>query len=437
MAEANRNGKTSGGAPYPIHERGDADEVDHGDWQPAEGKASVPTQAQVLPILTAGELVTAHPHLRPVLIDGLLRQGETANIIAPPKIGKSWLTYGLAISVATGRHWLGTYRTSPGNVLLIDNELHPETIAHRLPKVAEVMGVPFTDVADKIDVLALRGRLRDLGTLASQLAAIGRGRYVLSIVDAFYRTLPDGTDENDNAKITGLYNLVDSIADALGASFVFVHHASKGDQSGKSVTDVGSGAGSQSRAADTHIVLRPHEEPNVVVLEAAVRSFQQPPAECLRWTFPIWTPDPALDPTKLRKPNRRPKSENKPVKEPKVVWTVESFVAAFGKPQPQHRSAIVDQATVAGVTDRKVKELLKAALERDLLFEGKTPTGQILISTVRPNPPAGETPQSARVCARAVPPTPPLRKRRGRGDGARARAGTSSVAETGDGQGRE
>jgi len=368
------------------------------------------SQTAALPILTARELVAAHPHLRPVLIDGLLRQGETANIIAPPKIGKSWLTYGLAISVATGRHWLDTYRTSPGNVLLIDNELHPETIAHRLPKVAEAMGVPFSDVADKIDVLALRGRLRNLMELGPQLVALGPGRYKLISVDAFYRTLPEGTDENDNAKITGLYNVVDSIADALGASIVFVHHASKGDQASKSVTDVGSGAGSQSRAADTHIVLRPHEEDKVVVLEAAVRSFQQPPAECLRWNFPIWTPDPELDPTKLRlaRHHRRPKTDEKAVKEPKVIWTVERFVAAFCKPQPQHRSAIVDQATVAGVNDRKVKELLKGALERDLLFEVKTPTGQILISTVRPDPPAGETPRSgARVRARTPPHTPP------------------------------
>jgi hypothetical protein len=37
--------------------------------------------------------------------------------------------------------------------------------------------------------------------------------------------------------------------------------------------DVGGGAGAQSRATDTHLVLRPHEEDNVVVRNAAVRTW--------------------------------------------------------------------------------------------------------------------------------------------------------------------
>ncbi len=43
-------------------------------------------------------------------------------------------------------------------------------------------------------------------------------------------------------------------------------------QAGKAITDVGAGAGSQSRATDTHLILRPHEEKNCAVLDAAVRS---------------------------------------------------------------------------------------------------------------------------------------------------------------------
>lgn len=48
------------------------------------------------------------------------------------------------------------------------------------------------------------------------------------------------------------------------------------------LTDVGAGAGSQSRATDAHVVLRPHEEDGVAVLDAAVRSW--PPIEpmCMR-----------------------------------------------------------------------------------------------------------------------------------------------------------
>jgi len=83
--------------------------------------------------------------------------------------------------------------------------------------------------------------------------------------------------------VAGLYNLLDSYADALGAAFSLVHHSSKGNHSGKNVTDVGAGAGAQSRAADTHLVLRPHESDSAVVVEAAVRSWApvSPPLSAL------------------------------------------------------------------------------------------------------------------------------------------------------------
>jgi hypothetical protein len=78
-----------------------------------------------------------------------------------------------------------------------------------------------------------------------------------------------------------------------------IHHSSKGSQSNKSVTDVGSGAGAQSRATDSHLILRPHEEPGTVVLEAACRSWPPIEPRCLIWEFPVWKPATELDPTAL------------------------------------------------------------------------------------------------------------------------------------------
>lgn len=52
------------------------------------------------------DLIQNYPELRPVVIEGILRRGETANIIASPKVGKSFLAGNLAWSVADGRPWL-------------------------------------------------------------------------------------------------------------------------------------------------------------------------------------------------------------------------------------------------------------------------------------------------------------------------------------------
>jgi RecA-family ATPase len=205
-------------------------------------------------------LIGRYPDRRPPIIEGLLRQGETMNLIAAPKVGKSWLSLGLPIAVATGEPWIGTFPTRRGKVLIIDNELHLETSAHRLRLMVQALNLPTALIGEAIHVVNLRGRLADLRQLGVGLKQIDRGRYALVIIDAFYRALPLGTDENSNAAVAELYNLLDTYADALGAGFTLIHHSSKGNQSAKSVTDVGAGAGAQSRAADTHVSLRPHAD---------------------------------------------------------------------------------------------------------------------------------------------------------------------------------
>jgi hypothetical protein len=120
-------------------------------------------QKRIIPsMLSVGQLLKHHPELRPPVITGLLRTGETMNIIAPPKYGKSWLVTDLAMAVATGRRWLDAFETAPGNVLILDNELHSETSANRIPKVATARGILLPEIADKLFIDNLRGRLLDV-----------------------------------------------------------------------------------------------------------------------------------------------------------------------------------------------------------------------------------------------------------------------------------
>jgi len=156
----------------------------------AEAEALAAQEAAALPIMTCAQLVRRYPERRPPIIEGLLRQGETMNVIAAPKVGKSWLTLGQAFAVGLGQPWLGTFATHRGRVLIIDNELHPETSAHRLRVLAEALGLPLDEIADAVHVLNLRGRLANLRELGAGLRQIERGRYALAIIDAFYRTLP-------------------------------------------------------------------------------------------------------------------------------------------------------------------------------------------------------------------------------------------------------
>ncbi len=266
-------------------------------WANGSGLATKPE----LTPRAIGELIGIHPNLRPPVIHGLLRQGETLNVIASPKVGKSWLVADLALSIVTGRKWLGLYEVEAGKVLIVDNELHGETIAYRVGKVAEAMGLVQSDYADSLHVINLRGCLTDIYDLGPRvLNRIEPGTYRLIVLDALYRFIPSGVSENDNSAIAQVYNQIDAYALQLECGFACVHHSTKGNQAGKSVTDVGAGAGSQSRATDSHLVLRPHVETDAVVLDAAVRSWPPVKPMALRWEWPLWTPDSDLDPTALK-----------------------------------------------------------------------------------------------------------------------------------------
>jgi len=310
----------------------------------------------------ARQLIEEYPKLRTPVIQGLLREGETMNIIAAPKTGKSWLINDMAMAVATGRKWLDTYETERGNVLILDNELHGETSANRLPKVARARRIDLSEVAETLFVENMRGRLIDIFTLEQYFSFLEPGQFKVIILDAFYRFMPADTDENDNGGMARIYNKIDQYASHLECAFVLVHHTSKGNQSGKSVTDVGAGAGSQSRATDSHLVLRQHEEEDVIVLDAAVRSWPPIAPMCLAWEFPVWNPAPYLDPADLERPSRRRKKSTPTEQvEPKPDWTPELFVEHFLDEDPKTMDEIILQATAEGLSQAKTKRLLGAA----------------------------------------------------------------------------
>lgn len=368
---------------------------------PSQAPAANVSALDLLPRpVYVGDLVDSHPRLRPPVIHGLLREGETMNVIAAPKTGKSWLTLDLAIAVATGSPWLDRYATAPqgADVLIIDNELHPETSASRIPKVAKARNVGMHEIARRIAIDNLRGRLRSIFDLAPYFAAIEPGQFKVIVLDAFYRFMPIGGDENDNGTMSSIYNYIDAFADRLGCCFVLIHHSTKGSQSAKSVTDVGAGAGAQSRAADTHLVLRPHEEEGVIVLDAAVRSWRPIDPACLRWSFPVWNYDPGLDPTQLKGEGRSKRargadsSASNAAADPRMSsdWTTERFVREFFvRPMTMDdvRAATADESTLSW---RKVNALVKRAEIEGLLT--RTTSGQGSRATFHPTKPTGHKP---------------------------------------------
>ncbi len=249
-------------------------------------KGATPVVHLNLDPFSAWDLIHKDTPLDWEIIEGVLRVGEVANIIASTKVGKSWLALGLAIAVATGSRWLGR-KTRKGNVLLIDNELRPATLRHRIATVMRAMRIEPNQQYARLEVVSLRGQFSDIQSLEQALKQYSRDEFCLIILDAKYRAFGE-LDENSNTDQTLFHNAVDKIAGDLNSGFIMVHHSTKGDQGGRSVTDVGSGGGSQSRAVDTHLIIRPHSDEGYAVLDAAVRSFAPVESQTLQWEFPLW-----------------------------------------------------------------------------------------------------------------------------------------------------
>jgi len=306
------------------------------------------------------ELIANFQGLNKPLIHGLLREGETMNIIASPKIGKSWLVNSLTISIASGMDWLG-FKINPGRVLLIDNELHLNTTTYRYMEVTKALGLPSHLFSDNLKVKSLRGQLKDMNQLSDMFKKIKPGKYDVIVIDAFYRTLPVGTDENDNGAIAGLYNQLDVHANRLKCAFILIHHTSKGNQSNKSITDVGAGAGAQSRAADTHVILRGHEEDDKVVMDAATRSWPPLKTLVLAKQHPLFVIDDDADPTALAGSLKTSPS--------KKQLTLEEFVDSCVASQDpcSQRAVVYESGQQYSLSERRAKEMLLLAEDRGLV----------------------------------------------------------------------
>ncbi len=205
--------------------------------------------------------------------------------------------------------------------------------------------------------------------------------YALIIVDPLYRTYPDEFNENSNRDMTAVYDVLTRSAAAAEASIVVVHHQSKGGQADKDVSDVGAGAGAQSRAAGGHLVFRSHEQDGAVVMEALTRSW--PPAEpmCLRWVYPLWKPAPDLDPAALR----RAKPPDKRRGGGGINRTPKLFAERFIGEKPRKRTAVIERARAeAGMSLSQAKSMLDRALDAGAAFEHQTARYKpIIVSTKR------------------------------------------------------
>jgi len=272
------------------HEKAARDDYVVGTARKALATAAVPeAAAEPLSIKPMRSVMTANPTKTPYVISRLLRRGEVAAVIAPPKARKSFLVADLAIAGATGTNWFGQFPVSKGRVLLVDNELSENEISDRMRSIVSERGVELETIADSLDVLSLRDSDAGADQVIEQLQALEQP-YDLIVFDALYMFLEKGMDENSNADMTVLLRKFRRLAARTGAAVVLVHHTSKGAQAGKEAIDLGAGAGALGRAVDANIAIYRHAEEGHFVMRFNVRSSAPVGDLGIRWNYPAFSP---------------------------------------------------------------------------------------------------------------------------------------------------
>jgi RecA-family ATPase len=200
----------------------------------------------------AKEVWQKFPPLSDEVIFGLLRRGHKLLLAGPSKAGKSFDLLELSNAIAEGRSWHG-WPCRQGPVLYINLELDSASCWHRVRAVREELGLDETNLKN-LEVWNLRGSSVSLDKLAPKLIrrALKR-KFIAVVVDPIYKCLTG--DENSAAEMAEFCNLFDKIALALGASIIYAHHHSKGNQGAKRSIDRSSGSGVFGRDPDAALDL--------------------------------------------------------------------------------------------------------------------------------------------------------------------------------------
>jgi len=253
--------------------------------------------------VSAYELCTNKPPEPPILIAGVLYCGGTMLLSGPSKSHKTFSALDAAIAIAGGEPWLG-FPTEKSPVLYLNLELQDFATEDRIDKICSARGNP---PPKDLHVWNLRGRTVTLDQLTVRLPKMIQktGARVVCIDPHYKVSAVSDMEENSNDAQGKLLTLMEGLCCRNNAALILTHHFAKGDASNKNAIDRASGGGVFARWGDVMLTFTPHEEDDAMTVEMSLRNFKPVDPFVVRWEYPRWTRDKALDPTSLKNSKTR------------------------------------------------------------------------------------------------------------------------------------
>jgi AAA domain len=169
-------------------------------------------------------LAEPEPGPTPFLVESLLVDGSIGVIQGAPKVGKTWVSLELALSVATGLPALGRFGTRQGPVVVILEESGRDALYRRLSTLARGRGIAPERLGDLYFAANRRVRLDDRSWCERILADAGLLEPRLVIFDPLVRIKGAATRENDQESMAPILDYMRDLRDALSATILFNHH---------------------------------------------------------------------------------------------------------------------------------------------------------------------------------------------------------------------
>ena len=182
---------------------------------------------------------------------------------------------------------------------MINPELQKFSFDKRVQSIARSLSGVTT--LENFNSITTRGKKKSASQLLPLLKTrIETGRYGAILLDSIYKLYPIDIDENSNAAVGAFLNDLESLASKAGASIIYSHHFSKGNQSMKEALDRASGAGAFTRDPDTIVNMTKHSTEKCYTVDFTLRDF--PPVEpyVIRVNWPNVQREPSLNPKDLK-----------------------------------------------------------------------------------------------------------------------------------------
>ena len=183
------------------------------------------TRFDVEPI---GSFLSRAPEKIDWLIEPIIPRGGMVLISGDPEAGKTWLALDAAISIASGRDWLGRFATQQGSVILIDEETTDAGFGERLRLLLRAGGYGPDELP--ISIALRKGlNLSNPQRVVELASAIERVKPALVVIDPL-REIFEG-NENSAEEVAAVFRAMRQAAGDNAPAFLVIHHNRKNDES--------------------------------------------------------------------------------------------------------------------------------------------------------------------------------------------------------------